>query len=437
MGKFISNLFLGALAIGLSIFTGSRTLDLLAWALPAGQTIYQWLGLAAFEGGMYFWSFYFVSGAKGTPQRSISLIMAIFSVVAVCVATVADMTLDAGQSGKIAPLSSSMQQTMIVFVGITVALNVAAFLSTKLMSIEKLREIAEGQAEDRIYGEGLRAIEAIAPQIAADAAPYLAAEWSNRTWQKIVPGVQRNTQYLGPVAPVPALPAGPESVPLYRDDQRSRRTAPSAGLPPASDEESEPLSYCDHCKQYKQHGRTHQLNDGNRMWYCLDCSPVGKGIKDKTKRPGSGLVARAKGFLGNVLGGGPGSMQAPATLEQTDYIPTLEPAAKPVDAYEAYIQTHRPTRLPRNSHSSVAASRRARRSARFRGAATPGNYQATETAKQERKDSSAAPAPDEHRTCSECGGVLDLHNAKQLTCSPACRSKRSRRLAADRKARKA
>ena len=28
MGKFISNLFLGALAIGLSIFTGSRTLDL-------------------------------------------------------------------------------------------------------------------------------------------------------------------------------------------------------------------------------------------------------------------------------------------------------------------------------------------------------------------------------------------------------------------------
>src|SRR5690242_16505352 len=78
MGKFISNLFLGALAIGLSIFTGSRTLDLLAWALPANQVIYQWLGLAAFEGGMYFWSFYFVYGAKGTPQRSISVVMAVF-----------------------------------------------------------------------------------------------------------------------------------------------------------------------------------------------------------------------------------------------------------------------------------------------------------------------------------------------------------------------
>src|SRR5579885_2502571 len=87
MGKFISNLFLGALAIGLSLFTASRTLDLLGWALPAGQVIYQWLGLAAFEGGMYFWSFYFISGAKGTPQRSISLCMAVFSVIAVCVAT--------------------------------------------------------------------------------------------------------------------------------------------------------------------------------------------------------------------------------------------------------------------------------------------------------------------------------------------------------------
>lgn len=213
MGKFISNLFLGALALGLSIFTGSRTLDLLAWALPAGQVIYQWLGLAAFELGMYFWSFYFINGAKGTPQRSISVIMAIFSIVAVAVATVADLSLDAGQSGKIAPLSPSMQQTMIVFLGVTISLNVAAFLACKLLSIENLRGIKEGQAEDLIYDEGLRAVTALAPSMAADAAPHLATEWANRTWQKIVPGVQREMRYIGPApAQTAALPA-PAPVP--------------------------------------------------------------------------------------------------------------------------------------------------------------------------------------------------------------------------------
>jgi hypothetical protein len=226
MGKFISNLFLGALALLLSIFTASRTLDLLAWALPTGQVIYQWLGLAAYEGGMYFWSFYFVSGAKGVQQRSIALIMAVFSVLAVCIATIVDLSLGASEAGKIAPLDPGMQQAMIVFVGVTIALNVAAFLACKLMSPEKLREIKSGQAEDLIYAEGLRAIEAIAPGIAADAAPYLAAEWSERTWQRIVPGVQRSTQYLGPVgSPVPALPAGaPES----RPEQSPTRPAPAA-----------------------------------------------------------------------------------------------------------------------------------------------------------------------------------------------------------------
>lgn len=219
MGKFISNLFLGALALGLSIFTGSRTLDLLAWALPAGQIVYQWLGLAAFELGMYFWSFYFINGAKGTPQRSISVIMAVFSIVAVAIATVADLSLDAGQSGKVAPLSPSMQQAMIIFLGVTISLNVAAFLACKLLSIDNLRSIKEGQAEDLIYDQGLRAVSALAPSIAADAAPHLAADWSNRVWQKIVPGVQRQTQFLGPApsqaqalpapAPVPAAAPAP------------------------------------------------------------------------------------------------------------------------------------------------------------------------------------------------------------------------------------
>jgi len=299
MGKFASNLFLGALALGLSIFTGSRTLDLLAWALPASQQIYQWLGLAAFEGGMYFWAFFFISGAQGTYQRTISLIMAVFSVLAVSIATIADLSLDAGQAGKVAPLSSGMQLMMIIFVGIVVALNVAAYLACHLLSPEKLREIKSGVAEDLIFGEGLRAIEALAPSMAAEAAPHLAAEWSNRTWARIVPGIPRQTYALPASFPSPALPA-----------------------------------------------------------------PAGQAQAPQGKKPGP--LAWLFG-----AGGGQQQQQAPASLAQTATPPAQQAPAK---------------RAP------------------------------------------------EHRTCSECPTSFVVVNAKQLTCTPACRSHRARRLAKERKA---
>jgi hypothetical protein len=372
MGKFISNLFLGVLAVGLSIFTASRTLDLLTWALPAGQTIYTWLGLAAFEGGMYFWAFFFISGAKGTPQRSISLLMAVFSVIAVCVATVVDLSLGASEAGKLPALSPSVQQSMIIFVGIVIALNVAAFLACHLMAPEKLREIKSGQAEDRIFAEGLRAIEALAPTMAAEAAPHLAADWATRTWQQIVPGVPRRTEYLGPApAAVPALPAGsPEPLPL----QSPTRPAPAQPAPVVP----------------------------------------------------SQAPAKPRKLLGFIpLGGGSGE-SAPATLAQTGTVEAPAPAPAPVVVpASAPAPARRPVPVPA---SQVAAARRARRAARF--------HRSQATAAAPAPAAEPIPAPDEHRTCSECGAVLDLKNAKQLTCSPACRTARARRLAAERQARK-
>lgn len=271
MGKMISKIFLGALAVGLMFFTGSRTLDLLAWALPVNQQIYQWLGLCAFEGGMLFWSFYFINGAKGTPQRSVSVLMAVFSIVAVGVATVGDLNIDAAQQGKIAQLPPTIGQALVIFLGVVIFLNVAAYMACHLLSIENLRRMKEQEAEDKIYEAGLRAITALAPSIAADAAPYLAEEWSNRTWQNIVPGVRHETRYLGSaqqprqnidtsrdaVTSRPGkvakflgkiFPSGEKSKPaprpgrqetidsnveseenarLYRDAQRARRAAPS------------------------------------------------------------------------------------------------------------------------------------------------------------------------------------------------------------------
>lgn len=209
MLKWISNLFLGALAVGLSLFTGSRTLDLLGWILPVDQQIVQWLGLAAFELGMYFWCFYFVAGAKGIPQRSIAVIMACFSIIAVSVCTIADVSLGAAKDGKIRPFTEDQSQALIIFVGIVIVANVAAFLACKLLSIDNLRLMREQNAEDHIHEAGLHAITQIAPHIAAQAAPYLASEWASRTWQKLVPGAGQ--MYFLPNQQQPAALPQPEA----------------------------------------------------------------------------------------------------------------------------------------------------------------------------------------------------------------------------------
>lgn len=213
MLKWISSLFLGALAVGLSIYTGSRTLDLLGWILPADQQLVQYLGLAAFELGMYFWCFYFVAGAKGIPQRSIAVVMACFSIIAVSVCTIADTLLGAAKAGKVRPFTADQSQALITFVSIVIVANVAAFLACKLLSIDNLRKMREQNAEDTIHEAGLNAITQIAPHIASQAAPYLAQEWAHRTWQHLVPG--GGQMYFLPAVQQPAaLPQPANSAPV-------------------------------------------------------------------------------------------------------------------------------------------------------------------------------------------------------------------------------
>lgn len=391
MGKFISNLFLSALAIGLSIFTASRTLNLLAWALPTGQDFLQYLGLAAFEGGMYFWSFYFVAGAKGVQQRSIALCMAVGSVIAVCIATVADLYLDASLDGKLPTISNDAKQSMILFLGIVITINVAAFLACKLMAPEKLREIRTGQAEDQIFAEGLRAIEALTPSMAADAAPYLAADWSNRTWNKIVPGVQRNTLYLGPTSSgAPALPA-PVTEPLSLQSPVSTPVltpAPVRSTPaPMANKPRKLLGFI-------------PLSEKKR-----ESSPVNQGKM----------------------------VEATLAQEATIKAPAPVSAPEPTDVGAAVAEAH----LKLIRAQRMTASRRAHRSARVhRPASAPAPKAASvpPSPESEVKASASAVKAAETRVCSECSQSFEVKNAKQLTCSKTCRAKRSRRLSKEKKA---
>src|SRR5215472_9499752 len=80
-------------------FTGSRTLDLLQTLLPAGQGIFAWLGLVAFDGGLVGWELFFAYGARGAHQCAISLLMVVISLVAIGISTIADLYLSAAARG--------------------------------------------------------------------------------------------------------------------------------------------------------------------------------------------------------------------------------------------------------------------------------------------------------------------------------------------------
>lgn len=208
MGKVISNILLGALAIALAIFTGSRTLDLIGQWLPANQQIYQWLALAAFEGGFTLWALFFATAAEGAPQRGLALLMIIVDFAGIAIATVADLVLTGAKDGKLPAINANMQQAIVVFIGIIIVVNVAAFMAAKLISPAKLREWAVQDAEDVIYSEEQKAIKSLAPSVAGSMAPIRAQQWANQTWDRLLPGTSTSSYRFEDVTD--AYPAAPQ-----------------------------------------------------------------------------------------------------------------------------------------------------------------------------------------------------------------------------------
>ena len=59
MPKQLTSMLVLGMSLILLAFTGSRTLDLLQTLLPAGQGVFAWLGLVAFDGGLVGWELFF------------------------------------------------------------------------------------------------------------------------------------------------------------------------------------------------------------------------------------------------------------------------------------------------------------------------------------------------------------------------------------------
>src|SRR5690348_15082760 len=142
MAKSLTFILVALMALALMLFTASRTLDLLQVLLPANQSVFAFLGLVAFDGGLLGWSLWFAYGARGQYQRAIALLMVILSLIAIGISTIADLMISASAKGLVNALSEQQRLAILLAVGAIVFINVAAFFLTHITDPDRLRAMA-------------------------------------------------------------------------------------------------------------------------------------------------------------------------------------------------------------------------------------------------------------------------------------------------------
>lgn len=202
-GKGVTNIIIVGLKLILLVFTASRTLDLFQSVLPASQGIYAYFGLAAIDGGVIGWSYFYSHGARGF-QRSIAFIMAIVSLLAVGITTVGDLLINASSKGIINQVDETTRLALLVAIGVVIVGNIAAGFMVNITEPERAKAIAMEDAHAAIHAETLRQIHAATPQVAAQVAPELTKDWVRQTAHTLVPG---KTIYLAGSTDVDATPS--------------------------------------------------------------------------------------------------------------------------------------------------------------------------------------------------------------------------------------
>jgi len=228
MTRKATYIFILILSVSLLGFTASRTIDLLALFLPAGQAFWAWLGLAAFDIGLLGWTLFFAHGARGSYQRAIALMMVVLCLLAVAVSTVVDMYISASDKGLVAALPPALRLAVLLAVGLIVVGNVVAFFLTHIWEPERMKAMAEESANDKIHDEVLRQINEIAPQVAAQVAPVLTRKWVQRTVNELAPGLDLRLESEGDAPVQPFRLAAPKAQNGHRP-QANRARNGSAG----------------------------------------------------------------------------------------------------------------------------------------------------------------------------------------------------------------
>jgi hypothetical protein len=176
--------------------------------LPASQQVIGYLALVAFDGGLVGWTLFYLHGARGAWQRSISALMIVVSLTGVLIAFGADTFYQSAARGTIAEVDPGMVEGAIWGMVAIIGTNVAAVTAVHLTDPEARRLQAEEEARDKITEAALRQIASNSESLAAELAPRLGEAWLIDMRARYANGLPSPLQAYNVDVPAPSLTDG-------------------------------------------------------------------------------------------------------------------------------------------------------------------------------------------------------------------------------------
>jgi len=202
--KSVSSLILNGIALGLLLFTATRTIHLFQYLLPADQSYMAFVALVAFDGGLLGWMNYFLRGAKGPHQRGIAACLTVIDLIAVIISFSGDMFFVANAKG-IVHIDPAWATTIIWALVAIIAANLAAIVGCHMMSPENIEAQRLEHTNDKIMTQAFDLLDKQSDELAAEVAPILAQRMIDRARKVHMTG--HNGQYgTGSQQQSPTLP---------------------------------------------------------------------------------------------------------------------------------------------------------------------------------------------------------------------------------------
>lgn len=186
MKKALSSYLTTGLALALLVYSASRSVDFISATLPPDQQMLAFFGLAALDGGLVAWLLFFLSGARGSWQRAIALIMIAVDFVGAVAMFTLDTLYRSGQAGMVATLDEGIIRTAVLGLSVVIAANIGSAIMSHITDPEARKSAAAEEATDIIEDLAIQQIASGARSLAADLAPKMAADWMDQTKSRYV-----------------------------------------------------------------------------------------------------------------------------------------------------------------------------------------------------------------------------------------------------------
>lgn len=185
MAKKISAFLVSTLGLALLIYSATRSINFISMTLPPDRQILAWFGLAALDGGLITWSLVYLYRSHGW-QRPIALIMTFVDMIGAFVMFTLDTIYQMGKAGMTKALTQDELLGAALALSLVILINIAATVAYHLADPGRLYEQAEEEAFDELDTATLQKIKKDAKNLAARAAPVLAAQWLEGAHERYV-----------------------------------------------------------------------------------------------------------------------------------------------------------------------------------------------------------------------------------------------------------